>query len=204
MALLAGVLVGLSFLSKPNIGGLLLAVLVLVLVVARVPRLTALSRLCVVWNAAPTTERNIVTHIDPTPEQLAAFAGADLATPVVMLNLNRYRDRAQYDAPGPDDDLSGREAYLRYGGVALRAMAEVGAQILWMAPAEQVFAGCEHDTYDEALAVWYPNRGAFLEMLALDWYREALVHRRAALEHATIIAMTGPSTPELTRPGAAA
>ena len=145
-----------------------------------------------------------MTHIDPTTDQLTAFAGADLTTPIVMLNLNRYRDRARYEAPGPDDALSGREAYLRYGAVALRAMAEVGAQILWMAPAEQVFAGCEHDTYDEALAVWYPSRDAFLRMLALDWYREALVHRSAALEHATIIAMTGPPTPELTRPPAAA
>jgi hypothetical protein len=138
----------------------------------------------------------VTTHIDPTEAQLTAFAGADLTTPIVMLNLNRYRDRAQYDDPGPDDDLPGREAYLRYGEVALRAMAEVGAQILWLRPAEQVFAGCDHDTYDEALAVWYPNRGAFLQMLSLDWYREALVHRRAALEHATIIALTGPASPD--------
>ena len=87
----------------------------------------------------------VTTHIDPTADQLTAFAGADLTTPIVMLNLNRYRDRAVYETPGPDDDLSGREAYLRYGEVALRAMAEVGAQILWMAPAEQVFAGCDHE-----------------------------------------------------------
>ena len=120
-----------------------------------------------------------------------------------MLNLNRYRDRARYENPGPDDDLPGRAAYLRYGEVAVRAMTEVGAHILWMAPAEQVFAGCAHDTYDEALAVWYPNRGAFLSMVALPWYRDALVHRRAALEHATIIATTGPPTPELTRPAVA-
>ncbi|MFA5883290.1 MAG: DUF1330 domain-containing protein [Acidimicrobiia bacterium] len=151
----------------------------------------------------PHSDRDLEHHVDPTDEQIAAFAGADLDTPIVMLNLNRYRDRAQYENPGPGDDLSGREAYLRYGEVALRAMTEVGAQILWMAPAEQVFAGCEHDTYDEALAVWYPSRGAFLSMVSLPWYREALVHRRAALEHATIIATTGPPTPSLTRPAAA-
>ncbi len=138
----------------------------------------------------------MTTHIDPTEAQLAAFAGTDLTTPIVMLNLNRYRERARYDDPGPDDDLSGSEAYRRYGEVALRAMAEVGAQILWLRPAEQVFAGCDHDTYDEALAVWYPNRAAFLQMLGLDWYRDALVHRRAALEHATVIALTGPASPD--------
>ncbi|MFM8305149.1 MAG: DUF1330 domain-containing protein [Actinomycetota bacterium] len=145
----------------------------------------------------------VSTHIDPTDAQLGAFAGEDLTTPIVMLNLNRYRDRAEYEAPGPDDAVSGRDAYRRYGEVAIRAMAEVGAQILWLAPAEQVFSGCDHDTYDEALAVWYPSRNAFLGMLGLDWYRDALVHRRAGLEHASIIVLTGPPTPSLVPPFAA-
>jgi hypothetical protein len=141
-----------------------------------------------------------VSHLDPTHEQLTAFAAGSQDMPLVMLNLNRYRDRAVYDAPRPDDDVTGREAYLRYGAVAVRAMGEVGAQILWGVPAEQVFVGCEHDAYDEALAVWYPSRAAFLEMVALAWYREALVHRTAGLEQAAIIACTGASTPEITSP----
>lgn len=145
----------------------------------------------------------MTSHVDPTAEQLTAFAGADLTTPIVMLNLNRYRDRAAYAQPSPDDDLSGREAYLRYGGVALRAMAEVGAHVLWMAPAEQVFAGCEHEEYDEALLVWYPSRAAFLEMISLDWYRDALVHRDAALAQASVIALAGPVEPTLAAPGGA-
>jgi len=40
------------------------------------------------------------------------------------------------------------------------------------------------------LAVWYSNRAAFLEMTGIPWYRDALVHRTAALEHASIIACT--------------
>jgi hypothetical protein len=142
-----------------------------------------------------------VHHLDPTDEQIVALATSDVSTPIVMLNLNRYRDRAQYETPGPDDDVSGREAYQRYGEVALRAMAEVGGQVLWGLPAEQLVIGCEHDEYDEVLAVWYPNRAAFVEMIGIDWYRSALVHRNAALEQAAVIALTGPLTPELTRPG---
>ena len=138
-----------------------------------------------------------MTHIDPTDDQLAALAAIDPTSPIVMLNLNRYRDRACYDRPGPDDDVSGREAYLRYGEVAVRAMGEVGAQVLWMAPAEQVFVGCDHERYDEALLVWYPSRAAFLAMVSLDWYREALVHRSAALEHASVVALSGSPTPAL-------
>jgi hypothetical protein len=58
-----------------------------------------------------------------------------------------------------------------------------------------VLIGCDHDAYDEVLAVWYPNRAAFLEMTGIPWCRDALVHHTAALEHASIIACTGPPTP---------
>jgi len=63
-----------------------------------------------------------VSHIDPTDEQISAITTSTIDTPIVMVNLNRYRERAVYDAPGSDDDVSGRDAYLRYGEVALRAM----------------------------------------------------------------------------------
>ena len=142
------------------------------------------------------------THIDPNDEQIATMVTSTIDTPIVMVNLNRYRERAVYDAPGPDDDVSGRDAYMRYGEVALRAMGEVGARVLWGVPTEAVFVGCDHDAYDEVLAVWYPSRAAFVKMTDIDWYRDALVHRTAALEHASIIACTGPATPELRRPGA--
>jgi len=139
-------------------------------------------------------------HIDPGDDQISAMATSTAETPIVMVNLNRYRDRAVYDSPGPDDDVSGRAAYLRYGAVALRAMGEVGARILFGVPTEAVFVGCGHDAYDEVVAVWYPNRAAFVEMTSLPWYRDALVHRNAALEHASILACTGPATPELVNP----
>ena len=140
------------------------------------------------------------THIDPSDEQISTMVTSSVETPIVMVNLNRYRDRAVYDSPGPDDDVSGRDAYLRYGQVALRAMGEVGARILWGVPTEAVFVGCDHDAYDEVVAVWYPNRAAFVEMTSLPWYRDALVHRNAALEHASILACTGPAAPELVNP----
>ena len=55
--------------------------------------------------------------------------------PVVMLNLNRYRERARYDERRAGRRVrrtsSGREAYLRYGAVASAVLARVGGRILW-------------------------------------------------------------------------
>src|SRR3954463_5791002 len=105
-------------------------------------------------------------HVSPEDARLAAVAGHPHADdqPVVMLNLNRYHDRAQYP-PGTtevDTDVSGREAYLRYGVVAYAAIQSVGGEILWATDAGETVIGCDHDGYDEVVAVWYPSREAFL------------------------------------------
>ena len=143
----------------------------------------------------------MTTHIDPTEAQLTAFAGADLTTPIVMLNLNRYRDRAAYPAGTPDADVSGREAYMRYGMVALAAILHVGGRILWATEGRQLAIGCDHDVFHEVVAVWYPSRAAFLSLEQYPGYHHAFeLHRRAAIDHAVLICCDGDAEPKLTSP----
>ena len=131
--------------------------------------------------------------IEPTEDQLAelgARAGGPDDGPVVMLNLNRYRDRADYPEPPPggeDPDVSGHEAYARYGIVAQERLGEVGGRILWYASASSTVIGDESDLYDEVLAVWYPSRAAFLSLATAPRILAALPHRRAGLERAAIV-----------------
>ncbi len=79
--------------------------------------------------------------IEPDQQQLAeiaAGAGGSDDRPVVMLNLNRYRDRDAYESEPPGGgsaEVSGREAYARYGAVATAVLDRVGARILWYAQA---------------------------------------------------------------------
>ena len=143
-------------------------------------------------------------HVGPTREQFAALreaAGSPDDGPVVMLNLNRYRDRAaypsEYDGAESGTDVSGLEAYQRYGAVAGRAVAEVGGRPLWTTTVTGAVVACEHEFYDEVLAVWYPSRAEFLRMQGLDWYVPALVHRQAGLERATVLITRGPQEPGL-------
>jgi uncharacterized protein (DUF1330 family) len=147
----------------------------------------------------------VTDHVTPTDDRLAevAAAGATDASPVVMLNLNRYRDRAAYPPGTPDADVSGREAYLRYGVVAYAAIHRVGGEILWATDAAETVIGCDHDVYDEVVAVWYPSRDAFLRLAEHPGYMEALAHRDAAIEQAALIATKGDAEPRLTQPFAA-
>jgi uncharacterized protein (DUF1330 family) len=141
-------------------------------------------------------------HAHPDLETIREVVDAGDPAPVVMLNLNKYRDRAAYPADwaGADPDVSGREAYLRYGVVAFQAITSVGGAILWATDAREVVIGCDHEDYDEVVAVWYPSRAAFLSLETFPGYLEALAHREASIERAGLIACDASPTPVLSTP----
>lgn len=131
--------------------------------------------------------------VNPTQEQLeavAAIAGTAAGGPLVMLNLNRYRERAAYGAEPPgggSPEVSGHEAYERYGVTALKVLARVGGEILWSTRATMTVVGDESDRCDEVIAVRYPSAQAFLELAMDPELGAALPHRDAGLERAAII-----------------
>lgn len=123
--------------------------------------------------------------IDPDQQQLEALSAraAEDDSPIVMLNLNRYADR---------------DEYLRYGAVAARTLERIGARVLWHADAGETLIGTDADAYDEVIAVWYPSRSAFLELVGDPDVLAALEHRRAGLERAAIICCDSGPEPVLT------
>lgn len=144
--------------------------------------------------------------IEPDQQQLAAIAeGAGGAgdRPVVMLNLNRYRERAAYEAEPPDGadpQIGGREAYARYAAVATATLERVGGRVLWYTQAAQTVIGDDSDRYDEVIAVWYPSREAFLALATDAEILAALPHRRAGLERAALICCESGAEPVLPAP----
>lgn len=114
--------------------------------------------------------------VEPDAEQIAALAGGG-DEPVVMLNLNRYRDRAAYE---------------RYGVVALEVLERVGGRILWQAEAQATVIGDDSDRYDEVIAVWYPSLAAFTELATDPKVLEVREVRAQALERAALICCSAP------------
>jgi uncharacterized protein (DUF1330 family) len=113
--------------------------------------------------------------IEPSSEQFGAIAegaGGDADGPVVMLNLNRYRDRT---------------AYGRYGAVALAVLERVGGRILWHTEAPQTVIGEDDARFDEVIAVWYPSRAAFMALVTAPEILDARQHRTDGLERAMLI-----------------
>ena len=57
-----------------------------------------------------------MSSIEPSQEAIEAFASAEESgAPVVMLNLLRYREAAEYPNGFDAQPCTGREAYERYG-----------------------------------------------------------------------------------------
>jgi uncharacterized protein (DUF1330 family) len=131
--------------------------------------------------------------VNPSTEQLealGALAGTAEDGPLVMLNLNRYRQRAAYvvDPPGgAAAQVSGLEAYQRYGMTALKVLARVGGEVLWTTHATMTVVGDDSDSCDEVIAVRYPSAQAFLDLALDPELTAALPHRDAGLERAAII-----------------
>ena len=134
--------------------------------------------------------------IEPTAPQIQALQEVeDDGSPVVMINLLRYRERAAYPAGFEAQPCSGREAYQRYSTVALQRVASVGGRLLWRGEVRTTVIAPEAEAWDDAVLVEYPSRQAFFEMIAQPEYVAAVPHRSAALEDSRLIATRTRSGP---------
>ncbi len=121
----------------------------------------------------------------PTKEQIKALLESDLETPVVMLNLLKFAERAGGDGAG-----SGRDSYARYGERVRTMLEQVGGRILWQGRADSVVIGGDDDEWDAVILVEYPSRKAFIEMTSSPKYDDVSKDRTAGLADSRLIAMT--------------
>ena len=120
-------------------------------------------------------------------ENLAKTYPAD--TPVVMLNLLRFSERAHYE-PGADaEPCSGAEAYDRYSAAVLPLLEEQGATLLWQGNQTQMVFGPDDKDWHLVVLVKYPSPQAFVDMVSGEEYRAIVFHRSAALADSRLIAM---------------
>jgi len=125
----------------------------------------------------------------PTPAQMRAMVEKGPEGPIVMVNLLKYRDRAAYEAECVEakENLSGREAYQRYGMTAFKHVSARGGSIVRMGPQALVFIGGPEQEWDDVVCVKYPSRQKFLEMVSDPDYLAATYHRDAGLEHTALL-----------------
>jgi hypothetical protein len=96
------------------------------------------------------------TTIEPTAEQIGALADAPDDRPIVMLNLLRFKERA--DGIDAAEAITGRQAYERYGEGVAPHIARVGAEVLAMGECRQSVIAPRDEAWDGIVLVRYPSR----------------------------------------------
>ena len=124
--------------------------------------------------------------IQPTQEQFERLATSADDGAVIMLNLLRFKPRA--DGIDAADDVTGAEAYGRYAAGVAPLLERFGARILFTIVAQESVIGPDPAEWDVVAAVEYPSRRAFLEMTSDPDYLAIHAHREAGLADSRLIA----------------
>ncbi|WP_199553550.1 DUF1330 domain-containing protein [Sandaracinobacteroides hominis] len=132
---------------------------------------------------------NYHADIDPTGERVKILRDEGPEGPIVMLNLLKFKDKADYPEGHPNAGSTGAEAYRRYEKLFTETVGDISqAQPLYDGPVMHTLVGSAAEgDWDRMLIVRYPSRKHFLAMMADETYRDGLVHRYAGLERTILL-----------------
>lgn len=127
--------------------------------------------------------------IYPSAEQFAKLLADDDGKPIVMVNLLRFKPRAD----APDENLSGEEAYRRYGDAMIPFVESRGGRLVWSGRMASQVIGRGGEEFHSIAIVEYPSRKAFVEIAMDPFVAEIGAHRAAGLEMQWLLAATSES-----------
>jgi len=131
--------------------------------------------------------------VHPTHEAGRKFVERFGEGPLVMLNLLRFREIADYGQDpelAPETPISGAEAYRRYMAHARPFVEAVGSEVVFAGEAGDYLIGPEDEHWDQVLLVRHPNVAAFLSFASDRGYLSGLGHRTAALADSRLLPIT--------------
>ena len=124
--------------------------------------------------------------IYPTTKQIESLMAGPTGQPVVMVNLLRFKPRAD----APDEGISGEEAYRRYAEPMRTFVESRGGRFLWIGRVDSQVIGSGGEGFHMIGLVEYPSREAFLAIATDPHVQDIGVHRAAGLESQWLIAAT--------------
>ena len=124
--------------------------------------------------------------IYPTAKQIQELLAGPADQPVVMVNLLRFKPRAD----APDEGVSGEEAYRRYAEPMQAFVESRGGRLLWVGRVDAQVIGTGGEGFHLIALVEYPSRQAFVAIATDPHVEEIGVHRVAGLEGQWLMAAT--------------
>lgn len=123
---------------------------------------------------------NVENAVLPRGDQLQTLLTLGGEAPIAMVNLLKFKDRAEYDEPG-EPEMTGREAYDRYAQAMVPFVEKHGGKVRFSGRAEALVIGEVGELWDAVAIMEYPSRAAFVAIATSPEVQAFGRHRKAGL-----------------------
>jgi uncharacterized protein (DUF1330 family) len=140
----------------------------------------------------------MTAYLEPTQDAGRALFMRGIVGNVVMLNLLRLRDLADYSAHpdlAPPTPISGAQAFERYMSHTMPFLTSSGGEVLFYGEGGQFLIGPPGERWDRALIVRQHSVDSFMAFAQDEAYLRGLGHRSAAIEDSRLLPLV-PTRPE--------
>jgi uncharacterized protein (DUF1330 family) len=132
------------------------------------------------------------TYLEVTQEAGKEFVMRGIHGSIVMLNLLRFREVADYSAAphlAPEVPISGEAAYQLYITHTLPHLKKSGGEIVFMGKGGPFLIGPVNERWDAVMLIRQSSVDEFLAFASNPDYTVGLAHRTAALEDSRLLPM---------------
>jgi len=138
----------------------------------------------------------VVNRVYPYAEKIMPLAQDQTPGPIAMVNLLKFRDKAEYP-DGRSENISGREAYMRYAAEMGPIVAKAGGRFLFSGEVKDLVIGEVEELWDAVGIAEYPSRADFHRIATSPEVQAIGVHREAGLAGQLLILTIGEVLPPM-------
>ncbi len=136
------------------------------------------------------TTDNGTTYLEPTQESGRDFMLRGIEGEVIMLNLLRFREIADYSGTPdlqPDEPISGAAAYDLYVEHTLPHLRESGGDLEFVGEGGSLLIGPPDERWDAVLLVRHRSVQTFMSFAQNEAYLGGMGHRLAAISDSRLM-----------------
>ena len=122
----------------------------------------------------------VENKLRPNAKQMAGFLLGDTKTTIHMVNLLKFKGKAEYE-DGRQTDLTGQEAYQIYAKEVQGHLQKVGGKLIFSGQVSRLMLGEVEELWDWIAIAEYPSRKAMRSMIMDKDYRKSEEHRSGGL-----------------------
>ncbi|TVT58136.1 MAG: DUF1330 domain-containing protein [Sedimenticola thiotaurini] len=124
------------------------------------------------------------SYLEPTQESGSALFSRNITGEVVMLNMLRFKEIADYSANPellPEEPITGKDAFQLYIDHTMPFLRESGGELLLLGCGGQFLIGPPDEQWDVVMLVKQRSLSSFMEFASHKEYLAGIGHRTAAI-----------------------